>query len=236
VVEILAAVEGLSQGNSLRHSMAGDRYYCTRVGTIALAVLSQIQINEFRGQGLRELRAYVFASLTPIKYPSDAPTRFAISLDITNAGKTWARKLILKTAIVKKNTEWQSANWHNSGPMVLGPTQTFRLQFDEIQFADLAKIEKTDAGPNYFISVQYGDVISNPPALWQTQLALHLRADTEPPGPGHVSFGYFTMHNCADTDCPAESVSLYQSGETLPKLGETVSGTSALIFPPASHR
>ncbi len=125
------------------------------IGTIALAMLSQMQVSEFRNQGQRELRAYVFTGLTPIAYPPDAPTRFAISLDITNAGKTWARKLIVKTAIVKKNTEWRSASWRTSGPMVLGPNQTFRLQCDEVSFADLSKIENTDAGSDYFIWVQY---------------------------------------------------------------------------------
>ncbi len=186
-------------------------------GTIWLACLSQRQLKEFRGQELRELRAYVSASLTPIKYPPDAPNRFAISLDITNGGKTWARKLILRTAIVKKNVDWQSANWHTSGPMVFGPSQTLHLQFAEVPFDDLKTIEKNDAGPNYFISVQYGDVVSDKPVSWYTQLAAHLRADTEPPGPGHVSLAYFPTHNCADTDCPADSVSLHQlGGDTSP--------------------
>jgi hypothetical protein len=156
----------------------------------------------------RQLRAYVFLELDgrPYPPPPETPNRFAISLTITNGGKTWARNLTLRSDKISRNDvrggdPWTMAKWETDGPMVLGPGETFRLQFDEVPFADLKAIENKMKWFYYVVWVNYEDVISEPSVPRQTQLAQRLNADTEPPH-GHISLGYLPTHNCADDDCP----------------------------------
>jgi hypothetical protein len=158
----------------------------------------------------RQLRAYVYLAIDARAYPPppDTPNRYAVSLSVTNGGKTWARNLAIRNAVVSRQLgvqrdPWNTVKWNEmaSQPLVLGPSQTLHLQYDEIKFPDLSAIEKGNKRFDYVVWVQYEDVISSPSVPRQTQLYQRLHADTEGPI-GHISFAYLPTHNCADGDCP----------------------------------
>jgi len=59
------------------------------LGTIALAVLSRIQITDFREQERRQLRAYIGVILTPLKVNSFVlPNHPSVAFNVRNAGVT----------------------------------------------------------------------------------------------------------------------------------------------------
>jgi hypothetical protein len=139
------------------------------------------------------------------KYPpGDAPNRYAVSLKVTNSGKTWARKLVIDKQIVgpampEPFDALTKIRHPASEPMVLGPGQSITLQFGEVLFSDLPAITNGQKTLDYVASVKYEDVLNDPLIEWQTHLSQRLNADTE--GKGHFSFSYRTTHNCADKDC-----------------------------------
>ncbi len=175
------------------------------IGTFLVAKATWDLVGGADAAAERQLRAYVYLEINASPYPPrpDPPNRFAVSLSITNGGQTWARGVTIRRAIVPRQQgidAWTHAEWAETTPIILGPRQTINLQFHEIPFSDLLALEKGEKGFNYFVWVQYDDVISRPSIRRQTQLSQRLNADTE--GPGHISFSYLPTHNCADDDCP----------------------------------
>lgn len=154
----------------------------------------------------RDLRAYVFMEMQTVKWPpGDVPNRYAVSLKVTNSGKTWARKLIIDKQVVtpampEPFDALTKIRHPVSEPMVLGPGQSITLQFGEVLFSDLPTITSGQKTFDYVALVKYEDVLNDPPIEWRTHLSQRLNADIE--GKGHISFGYRTTHNCTDKDCP----------------------------------
>ncbi|MGP0089478.1 MAG: hypothetical protein ACLPKB_05900 [Xanthobacteraceae bacterium] len=178
----------------------------TAAGTIGAAYYARNQWLTADDTEKRENRAYVYLEIQVISYPpGDAPNRYAISLKVTNSGKTWARKLFIDKQVVSPSTAepfdaLTKVRHPVSEPMVLGPGQNITLQFGEVPFTDLLDISLGRKTFDYVALVTYEDVINSPPIKWQTQLSQRLNADIE--GKGHISFAYRTTHNCADYDCP----------------------------------
>jgi hypothetical protein len=153
----------------------------------------------------RELRAYVFLQISARLYPPLNPNRWAVSLTVTNSGKTWARNMTIKTERLRRQPgdvrdPFNIAEWDKmiDVPTILGPGEVINLQFGDIPLADLPSLAKREAIVSYVVWVQYQDTVSTPPAMQQTQRSWLLNADTE----GGISFSANPTHNCADDDCP----------------------------------
>jgi hypothetical protein len=175
------------------------------IGYCALRT-AQDQVIISRDTEQRDLRAYVFLDTQAVLYPpGDAANRYAISLKVSNSGKTWARRLVIDKQVISPTMSepfdaLTKIRHPTFEPIVLGPGQNLSLQFGEILLSELAEIANGRKTYDYVAWVRYEDVLNDPPIQWQTQLSQRLNADTE--GKGHVSFSYRTTHNCADRDCP----------------------------------
>jgi hypothetical protein len=173
--------------------------------TILLWCNSNQQLATSRDTEKRDLRAYVYLDTKTITYPpGNSPNRFAISLNIKNSGKTWARKLIMINKVVPgaKGDPFDVLQWGDeaSAPAILGPDQALSLQFGEVPFGDIPDIADRKMTYDYVVWIKYLDTVSRDPIVWQTQMSLHLIGDKEGT-PGHISFGFNPTHNCADNDC-----------------------------------
>jgi hypothetical protein len=154
----------------------------------------------------KQLRAYVYITLRPRKFPSIEPTMWDINMTITNAGKTWARNVRIAKSVVE-GTEavhdpFDSVQWNDSEPeqFVIGPGETKTLQFQPIPFTVLK--EKISTGAlryNYFAWVKYRDAFSD--ETRQTQLFQYVNGNDNGTPSGVISFTYRPTHNCADDDC-----------------------------------
>jgi hypothetical protein len=153
----------------------------------------------------RQLRAYVYLEVSAGLYPPPPaqPNRFAVSLSIVNSGKSWARKLQIRHAVVIDPTgdpfDPVRLNQTQTNPMVLGPGQRIDTQLAEILLTDLPLIARGEKRIFYVAWVTYEDALTDPPVIRQTQLSQRLNADLE--GIGHVSFTWMPTHNCVDDDC-----------------------------------
>ena len=174
------------------------------IAAVFTAFYSRWQASTADDSEKRDLRAYVYLDTKTIPYPRNAPNRFAISLNIKNSGKTWARKLIMINKVVPdaKGDPFDALQWGDeaTAPAVLGPDQTWSLQFGEIPFGDVPDIADRKKVYDYVVWIKYLDTVSRTPVVWQTQMSLHLIGDREGT-PGHLSFGFNPTHNCADDDC-----------------------------------
>jgi hypothetical protein len=181
------------------------------IATIALYRSTKSQLVHAEGTAVRELRAYVYLRLEKRIYPPDAPhNRYAVHLSVINGGKSWARDVRLRKAIMVDKTGLQAPTkdlfdatelWtQETEPMVLGPGEQFDIQFGDIWFTELSDLETRKKVYYYVAWVTYEDALTNPPMLRQTQLCRMLGADTE--GIGHISFAWMPTHNCVDEDCP----------------------------------
>ena len=138
----------------------------------------------------RDLRAYVYLDTQITSWPpGNAPNRYAISLKVTNSGKTWARRLIIDKQVISPEMPepfdaLTKVRHPVSEPIVLGPGQSFTLQIGEVAFSDLPDITAGRKIFDYVAWVRYQDVLNSPPIQWQTQLSMRLVADTE--GKGHI--------------------------------------------------
>jgi hypothetical protein len=70
---------------------------------------------------IRQLRAYVYATLTIVAYPfpPKEPDRYGIGFEIKNSGQTWARNVRMRTAVIPREigTEydpWDRAQWNDT--------------------------------------------------------------------------------------------------------------------------
>jgi hypothetical protein len=154
----------------------------------------------------REVRAYVYPTITSRIYsPTNSQwDRWAISLNVANNGKSWARKLIIRKDVVADplGEPFNTAKLDEkaTAPLVLGPGQNLDLQFGVIWRSDLDKIIANHTRYFYLVWLTYEDVLSNPPVTWRTQVSMVSAFDHE--GDGHMSLGFTGAHNCADDDCP----------------------------------
>jgi hypothetical protein len=151
----------------------------------------------------RDLRAYVYLETHTVPFPRDGtPNRYAVALKLTNNGKTWARKLIVSHNVVttRQPEPFDTLTWDEKdhAPMILGPGQTFELQWGEVSFTDVIDIADGKKWTDYVAAVKYQDTLSPDPIIWRTQISLHLLGDHE----RHIAFNYLPTHNCADDDCP----------------------------------
>ena len=166
----------------------------------AAAALKQVQISEDTER--QDLRAYVYLETIAESFPRNTPpNRYAISLRLTNGGKTWARNLVLAYDVVRDGrTEPFDVLDLKKGtkPLVLGPNQSIAVQFGEVPFKDIRDIVEHRNIQNYVAWVVYYDTVNPTPVRWQTQLSQRLNADLE----NNISFSYRPTHNCADNDCP----------------------------------
>jgi hypothetical protein len=106
----------------------------------------------------RQLRAYVYVKLTTVRYPPNKPDRIGVGFEITNSGQTWARNLILRTAIIPREFKieydpWDRARWNESPPMMLGPGQSMGLQLTNVWLSDIPAIVSGDKGFDFAVWV-----------------------------------------------------------------------------------
>lgn len=150
----------------------------------------------------RQLRAYVSLSISAKPYPPSDPNRYAISLIVTNGGKTWARNLRIQMEVIAQEPgdgrdPFDLMNQDVRPPMVLGPGQTLDLQLPDVLRSDVPEIANGNVRHSYIAVARYEDTVSPTVVIRQTQLSMRLNGDTE----GGISFGYLSTHNCADEDC-----------------------------------
>jgi hypothetical protein len=105
------------------------------------------QLAHFKDTAERQLRAYVYLDITlkPYPKPPQQPNRISVSLAIKNSGSTWARNLRSKHGKVVKRTvvdPFDFVKWDqmNPAPMVIGPSQSFSLQFPDVSSDELQEI------------------------------------------------------------------------------------------------
>jgi hypothetical protein len=152
----------------------------------------------------RDLRPYVYLETKVGPWPEDRPDRYAISLVITNSGKTWARNLRIQKRDVPdaKSDPFDVLKWGDSSEsFVLGPNQTSTVQFGEVLFDQIPAITEGKKTKDFVVWIKYEDTVSRTPTTWQTQMSLHVNGDAVAPAPGHISFYYRPTHNCVDDDC-----------------------------------
>jgi hypothetical protein len=158
-----------------------------------------------KNNAVRELRAYMSLNITARPYPPSAPNRWAISFVVTNGGRTLARNVQIRQAIVTQGLTDTRDPWDVAGmavmaapPNVFGPNETQGYQFRDVEFSEVPEIAERTFRRSYVAWITYQDVISSPPRVWQTQISRVINGDAE----GAVSFGQNPTHNCADDDCP----------------------------------
>jgi hypothetical protein len=173
------------------------------IATCVLARANWLLVKGAEDTARRQLRAYVYMQISPKKYPPKKPNRYANSLIVTNGGKTWARNLTIQKEVIRQELgdnrdPFDLMKQATQSPMVLGPGQTFELQFGEVKFSDVPEIAKRNFLISYVALARYEDTVSPSVVIRQTHLSNRLNGDTE----GAISFGFLPTHNCADEDCP----------------------------------
>jgi hypothetical protein len=150
----------------------------------------------------RQLRAYLYLDITftPYPPPPQRPNRLSVSLEMKNSGTSWARNVRSRhgRAINPTTTDpFDSAQWDDiqASPIVIGPGQTFRMQFPDITQIHLTEIISGEMQAYYVAWVTYEDIFGR---FRQTQTSRKFEADAE----GGAALHYMPTHNCADDDCP----------------------------------
>jgi hypothetical protein len=178
------------------------------VATIGLYRANRRQITHAENTAVKELRAYVYVKLTSVRYPfpPKIADRIGIGFEMRNGGKTWAKNLIAKKAVIPREygveyDPWSRADWQSGEEyMTLGPEQSLGLQLTAIALTDLPKIMGQELGFDFAVWISYEDTFSDPPVVRQTRLLQRLNTDPD----GGTSFAYLPKHNCADDDCPKD--------------------------------
>lgn len=171
--------------------------------TVILACATFRLVRDAKDTAERQLRAYVSLHISSRNYPSIHPNRHAVSLFVTNGGKTWARKLRIKMGIISQEDcagrdPFDLLPQDEKSPLVLGPGQVLELQFGDIQRTEVPNIVNGTIGRYFVALATYEDTMSQSKVIRQTHLSCRLNGDQE----GGISFGYLPTHNCADDDCP----------------------------------
>jgi len=172
------------------------------LATIGLWIVTWQLVKGAQDTAKRQLRAYVWLDTFIKPYPSVNPDCYAVSLIVTNGGKTWARNLTIQKDMIQQELGDESDPFDLMEqpiglPMVLGPGQTHELQFGVVERPDVQKLAKGEIRRAYVAVARYQDTLS-PAIIRQTQLSRRLNGDMQ----GGVSFGWLPTHNCADEDCP----------------------------------
>jgi len=170
------------------------------------AIAARRTAETMENSATRELRAYISLEITARPYPPSDPNRYAISLVVTNRGKTWARNLTLRKAIIKqdlsdKRDPFDVMEKPAIASLPLGPGQFLDVQFGDIAYSDVPEIAKRKIRRSYVAVARYEDTVSPTAIIHQTQLSQSLNGDNE----GGISFSYLSTHNCADEDCPQDN-------------------------------
>jgi hypothetical protein len=127
------------------------------IGACALGVTSY-QVQTIKDNGQRQMRAYVYVTMSAFKYPEPNPDRLGITFEINNSDLTWARKLVVRKTKIPRDLAageydpWARAKWDANGPpMVLGPRQTLGLQLTEIWLSELPSIVEGKKGYDFAV-------------------------------------------------------------------------------------
>jgi hypothetical protein len=172
------------------------------IGTCALGVTS-CQVQTIKDNAQRQMRAYVYVTLSAFKYPKSNPDRLGITFEINNSGLTWARNLVVRKTKIPRDLPageydpWRRDQWYaDDHPMVLGPRQALGLELTEIWLSEMPGIVDGKSGYDFAIWITYNDTFTG--SSHQTRLVQRFAADKD----GGHSFGYIGANNCADDDCP----------------------------------
>ena len=117
--------------------------------TTALYWATRNLVHDAAQTAQQEMRAYVYLTITAKKFPSELkdetgkiiqkPDRYGITLNLINAGKTWAQNLVVRMTHIPQTGEddrWNTINWKEleDKPFTLGPNQQIGLQLDNVWF------------------------------------------------------------------------------------------------------
>jgi len=173
--------------------------------TVGIAGYAVRQYRASRRSSERQLRAYVYFDGPKSRlWPPANPNRVSVYADIVNSGETWARNLVIQTAIVREADiadpfENAIGGWDKRAmvPIVMGPRQSKDVQLGDVFLSEFPEIHQGFVCVHFVARITYQDAVSDPSITHETHLSRRFIVDSE----GGYAFTHNATHNCADEDC-----------------------------------